>query len=108
MIARDSIVIPIVSCTGVEPRSIQPVSQSEPQQLTVYPNPARSGWFVELPAKASEITLLDMTGRILKVFPKDKDTMFVSGYGLQDGIYVVHIRDRLGNTLSSHKTILER
>jgi hypothetical protein len=49
-----------------------------------------------------------MTGRILKVFPKDKDTMFVSGYGLPDGIYVVHIRDRLGNTLSSHKTILER
>jgi hypothetical protein len=107
-IARDSIIGPTTACAAVEPRSAQPTLTTEPGDLVVYPNPSRSGWFVELPSEAREMRLLDMAGRILIVKEKDADTLFLPASGLPSGIYLVQVGDGEGSALTSRKVVLER
>jgi hypothetical protein len=59
--------------------------------VNVYPNPSNGNITLENLAGASLISMLDMTGRVIKSIPVSAERMTVNFAGVQAGKYLVQI-----------------
>jgi hypothetical protein len=106
--ARDSIIEPLVVCTGVNPRGSQSPFAALPDELMVYPNPSSTGWNVLLPSSCSELRVLDLSGRTYIMRDLSSSSVYFSSQNFLPGMYILHAHDAEGKILSSTKIILQR
>ncbi|NDF60518.1 MAG: T9SS C-terminal target domain-containing protein [Crocinitomicaceae bacterium] len=72
-----------------------------PSGVNVYPNPTKGNLTIENLAGAQTISLVDMTGRIIKSVPVNSDSMNVNFSGVQGGKYLVQIAGEQLNEMRS-------
>jgi hypothetical protein len=104
--ARDSVVEPVVVCTGVNPRNTIPSStQSE---MVVYPNPSNTGWTVLVPVGTNQLRLTDMTGIERLKIVVNSSSEFIDASTLPAGAYLLRAERYDQSIVSSSKIILYR
>lgn len=68
------------------------VENNELKSVDVYPNPAHSGYFYVRNLQAGEnISIVGMTGQLVRSFVAETETMRISTDGLAKGLYMIEI-----------------
>ena len=70
------------------------VSEIGSEDLTVYPNPVRSGDSVKLSAQAKQIDVFDISGRLIQSFV---NTSFVDTDKMKRGVYLMRVQSDNGH-----------
>ncbi|MFN2396122.1 MAG: T9SS type A sorting domain-containing protein, partial [Bacteroidales bacterium] len=73
------------------PTSVSDINQD---QLTVYPNPVRSGDLVRLSSQVKQVDVFDIAGKLVQSFV---NTSSVETYGMNRGVYFMRIQSQNGN-----------
>jgi hypothetical protein len=91
--------IPSSGVTYVTSTTTGIVSVASPDEIAVYPNPASDKITIEVKKnKYTNISISDMTGRILSTGSMGSDKETISLEGLDKGIYFITLTDTEGNS----------
>jgi hypothetical protein len=91
--------IPSSSVTCVSSVTTGIISVASPDEIAVYPNPASDKITIEVKKnKYANISISDMTGRLLSTGSLNSDKETVSLEGLEKGIYFITLTDTMGNS----------
>jgi hypothetical protein len=77
------------------------IEEQENSPTKLYPNPTRGNMFVES-AKGHKAIVLDVLGRVLhtqEIFPNNKNLININH--LEQGNYILHIKDKEGNQIEA-------
>lgn len=107
-IGRDSIVDPLMPCTGVDPRSAKDEVSVVTGQLSAHPNPSSAGWNVIIPMGTNKLRTIDVQGKILSTIeiPKDATEWYLPSF--ETGVFILLAISQEGHILDTEKIVMQR